>query len=293
MKTTNHPESSLPARRATPSEEVLPAEPEFPGVENPQSMQEMLELARDALGGANFDVINLQKVRANKEGFFQIETAEETKTERSLTGIIVANRQARIYWGRSYNPGATKEPPACTSSDGFKGVGSPGGLCAECPYAQFKSARNPDGSQAAGQACKELRQLLVLLPGQMIPHLLTVQPTSVRGFDKYMLTLASSGASYWNVVTRFNLEIVPASGYPIARALFALAKRLAPAQKQLLRPYHEKMRELLKPMTVDGSAYEITPDGPSRHASPDGYVVFDQTPEPPDDATADPDKIPF
>lgn len=281
---TTNSESPLPARRSR-REEVLPAEPEFAAVENPQNMQEMLELARDALGGANFNVVLMQKIRANKEGFFQIETAEGAETERVIHGIVVATRQARIYWGRSYNPGATKEPPACTSNDGFMGVGNPGGMCVACPYSQFKSARNPDGSQAAGQACKELRQLLVLLPGHMIPHLLSIQPTSVRGFDKYVQTLASGRSSYWTAVTRFSIEIVPASGYPVARVLFALAKRLPPEQKQLLRPYHEKMRDLLTPMTVDASAYETAHEAQN--------YQFENKPEPPEAKETNPDDIPF
>jgi hypothetical protein len=283
---TNNPASPLPARRSR-HEEVLPAEPEFAAVETTQGIRDMLELANDSLGGHNFNVINLQKIRASKEGFF--ETAEGTQTERELKAIVLANRQARIYWGRSYNPGATKEPPACTSNDGFRGVGNPGGLCATCPYSAFKSARNPDGSQAAGQACKELRQLLVLLPGHMIPHLLTIQPTSVRGFDKYILTLASGSSSYWGAVTRFSIEIVPASGYPVARVLFSLAKRLAPEQKQLLRPYHEKMRDLLTPMTVDASAYETAE--PSRQEAQN--YPFEDEPEPPAPKIANPDDIPF
>ena len=286
MKTTNS-ESPLPARRR---EEVLPARPEFAAVENPQSMSEMMELARDALGGPNFNVINMQKIRATKEGFFQIETAEGTETERVIHGIIVANRLARIYWGRNYNPGATKEPPSCSSNDGFMGVGSPGGMCVACPYAQFKSARNPDGSQAAGQACKELRQLLVLLPGQMIPHLLSVQPTSVRPFDKYIQTLASGSSSYWTAVTRFSIEIVPASGYPVARILFALSKRLTPEQKQVMRPYHQKMRDLLTPMMVDASAYETAP---GERQESHNYRFEEEPAPPPVKATNPDDDIPF
>lgn len=283
--TTTDPK--LPARRA-PREEVLPAVPEFEAAENPEVLHDMLELAQENLGGANFNVVNLQKIKADKSGFFQIETAEGPQSDRTLHVIIMANRQARLYWGRNYNPGQTKEPPACTSNDGFTGVGDPGGPCMRCPYSKFKTARNPDGSQGAGQACKELRQLLVLLPGHMMPHLLNISPTSVKTFDKYTMTVGSGGANYWNVITKLAIDVTPSSGYPTAHVLFTLKQRLTPEQKKLLRPYHEKMRELLTPMTVDASAYEMTGEGDGPLVSkPRNYQP------PPEEKDANPDDVPF
>lgn len=238
-------------------QEIIQPDGEFPLLDQPQAMRGMMELITENLGGRKFNVLNLPKIRALKEsGMFQVETAEETKNERILFGVITATRQARIYWGRAYNPGASKAPPACTSQDGFTGVGDPGGSCPACPFAQFRSARNPDGSQAQGQACKEMRQLLVLLPGQMLPHRLDVAPTSLQNFDKYTMNLIYANAAYWGVITKLGLEIVHSGGYPVARVTFSMSKRLTDDQKRLFLPYHEQMRDYLTPMTVEADPYE-------------------------------------
>lgn len=248
-----------------PAQEVIPAESDYPLLDQPQAMQSVLRLINENLGEQQFNVLNLPKVKLSRDGVFQIETAGGVETERSITGVITAFRQARIYWGRPYTGQNLKQPPSCTSMDGFIGVGDPGGDCTKCPYAQFKTARNPDGSQGAGQACKELRQLLILLPGQMMPHRLDVPPTSIQAFTKYSLNLVYAGASYWSVVTRLGLEQGPsASGIPVVRAQFSLYKRLSPEQTKLLEPYHERMTGLLKPMTVDADAYEVADEAGPR-----------------------------
>lgn len=244
-------------------EEIIPAsDAEFPLLAAPEAMQRIIRLIDENLGGAQFNVLNLPRIKVSKEGYFQIETAEaDPKIERSVKGVICSFRQARIYWGRAYNPGASKEPPSCTSQDGFTGIGDPGGECASCPYAQFKSARNPDGSQGAGQACKELRQMLVLLPGQMLPHRLDVPPTSLQGFNKYSMNLIYSGDAYWSVVTKFGLEIIHSGGYPVARILFSRSKQMTKDETKLLEPYHQRMTNYLKPMTVESDAYEAAGGG--------------------------------
>lgn len=279
MTTPEPIEQGLVSMPRSARQEVIPADPEYPLIEG--SAGEMLELADDNLRHIN--ILNLHKIRATKDGYFQVETAEGAKLEKTLLGMIEAFRIARVYWGRVYNPGQSKEPPSCTSPDGFTGVGEPGGPCGRCPFAQFKSARNPDGTPSAGQACKELRQLLVLLPGQMMPHLLSVQPTSLANFDKYSMSLnyLSGGAAYWNVVTKFGIEIVPASGYPVPRITFQLAKRSTPEQRQLAKPYHLRMRDLIQPMVVEGDAYEM----PETGAAPHNQIT--------EDDPRNPDDVPF
>lgn len=245
----------LPARK-TRDPEIIPPESEYPLLDQPQMMQRVLRRIKDNLDGQKFDILQLPRVKVTRDGVFQIETPAGIETARQLTGVIVAFRQARIYWGRAYT--GAKDLPSCTSQDGFIGVGNPGGDCATCPYSQFKSAKNPDGSQAAGQACKELRQLLLLLPGYSLPHRLDIPPTSIQAFQKYTLSLSYADADYWSVTTKMTLEQAPtASGIPITRVGLMLQKRLSSEQAGLFEPYHREMRSLLKPMTVEADAYEI------------------------------------
>ena len=141
------------------------------------------------------------------------------------------------------------------------------------PDIEAKRLANPDGSPGQGQACKELRQMLFLLPGQTLPHHLNVQPTSLQYFSKYSLNLLYAGAPYWSVVTKIGLEVGPtASGQSVARITFQLAKRLNQEERQSLEPYHQRMREFLTPMIVEADAYEI--EAPTRAQSNPDDVPF-------------------
>lgn len=255
--TTNE---ALPARRAREPEIVQTSE--YPLLESSENMRQIMQLIEDNLGAQQFNVLSLPRVKVSRDGIFQIETASGMETAHKLEGVLTAYRQARIYWGRVYNAQTAKVPPSCTSTDGFTGVGDPGGSCAQCPYSKFKSAKNPDGSQGAGQACKELRQLLILLPGQTLPHRLDVPPTSIQHFNKYSLNLVYASAPYWGVITKLALEQGPtASGMPITRVNFTLARKLDSEQRALLEPYHQRMAGFLKPMAVETDAYEEEPAG--------------------------------
>lgn len=254
--------------------EVVPYGGDYP-VLHPGEMAQTMRLLTDT---RRFDVLRIPRIRASKSGFFEVEGPDGVANERALEGLIIASRESRLYWGRAYNALA-KSPPSCTSNDGFTGAGDPGGECSKCPYSKFKSARNPDGSQAQGQACKELRQALFLLPGYSMPHRLDIQPTSIQAFDKYTLNLLWAKQPYWGVITKLGIEIIPASGYPVARVTFQRKERLGPDQLRLLEPYHERMRDLLTPMTIESDAYEVfEPEQPRRAFNQPG---------------GNPDEIPF
>lgn len=267
-----NPNPSLPARH-TRGPEPDPAT-EYPLLANAQTMTSMLRLIDDNLRAGKLDVIKLSRIRVSRDGVFQVEKAEGPEIERSLEVIITSFRQARVYWGRPYSQANVKQPPMCTSTDGFTGVGDPGGECSKCPFSKFKSAKNPDGSQGAGQACKELRQLLVVLPGQMMPHRLDVAPTSLQHFDKYSLNLIYTGTPYWGVIAKLGLEQGPSGGGPVQRITFSLKRRLSAEQVQALEPYHERMSSFLKPMAVDVEANDMGEAGPRTEQPGDNDIPF-------------------
>ena len=248
---------------------------EYPLLASPDTVNRVLRLVRENLGVAQggaipqLDIFKLPKITNPVAGDtdFKVETATGVERAHVLTGVIVAFRQARVYYKRPYGAGQAKQPPDCSSRDGFVGEGDPGGDCTICPLAQWKSA--PTGG---GQACKEKREMLLLLPGQMLPHLLSITPVSLDNFLKYSLNLISAARSYWEVVTRITLEpSITASGMPIARARFQLYNRLSAEQASMLEPYHRSMLEMLTPMTVDTTPFEIVEQpGAAENAPPPG-----------------------
>ena len=236
-------------------------ESEYPLMDSGEAIQNVLGLIDMNLGAQSFSALHLAPIKVPAGGArdFLVEGAADADSRREIQAVIVAFRQTRAFWKRMYGTGwGGKKPPDCTSVNGFTGVGDPGGECLQCPYAQFGTATNADGSRGAGQACKDMRQLLLVLPGQLLPHVLNLPPTSIRNFLQYSLHLVSSGVPFWGVVTRLTLETASsAGGINYSRVRFQMVRRLEAEQTRRMEPYHQRMRRLLEPALVEADSYEI------------------------------------
>ena len=121
-------------------------------------------------------------------------------------GIIVYSALQKAYWeGTEPTPGT---PPSCFGSldrhtGMWHGVGDPGGDCSQCAFNVFGSEIKAGGVEGKGKACGDKRIVLIALPGSVLPTVLYVPATSLKGFKKYLLGL---DAPYKHVVTRFGLE---------------------------------------------------------------------------------------
>lgn len=122
------------------------------------------------------------------------------EVEKELEGIIVWFTPSRGYWPQAYGEGGGGSPPQCASSDGLIGVGNPGGSCHDCHLNQYETAE-----KGRGKACKEMRQVFLLLPGSLLPVRLQCSPASIAPFKNYMLTLANSALAYHRVVSAIAL----------------------------------------------------------------------------------------
>src|SRR5215471_9194259 len=241
--------------------DVLPPHRDYPLLEDPA---EVLALIDDNFN-RGFNVLNLQRIRTGAGGAvnFRMETATGEEAPKKISGIINAYKTGRVYWKKQQ---AGNLPPDCVSEDGWHGTGDPGGDCGICPFAQFGSSVNQDGSRGSGQACKEIRQVLFLIPGQMIPHLLVVPPTSTKAFDQYTLSLLSTKVPYWNAVTAMTLERMQSgTGNPYARIIFRLESKLG--DREVFKQYHQRMKQALVPATINASMYQIE-QRPSSPAAP-------------------------
>lgn len=253
------------ARPVTEEEDELPAElvtqiTDYPLFASPGKMREVLKLIDENLGHQSFTVLDLPHIKVPAGGGpeFRVDDPSGCHSMREVTGVITAFRQARIYWKKAYGAGGGKKPPSCTSTDGLKGEGDPGGYCAECPLAKFGTALNLDGTPGAGQACKEVRQLLIVLPGQILPHILNIPPTSLKNWKHYSLGLVASQVHFWAVETTLRLEAgTSTGGIEYSRIRFSLERPLSAQQRATHAPYHDRMDQLLKPAIVDGAAYEV------------------------------------
>jgi hypothetical protein len=157
--------------------------------------------------------------------------------------------------------GGGKQPPDCISTNGSEGVGDPGGPCELCPYSKFGSSSN-----GKGQKCKQIRQLLIVRPEEMLPCLLSVPPTSLRSTEQYFTALSAKVIPYWGIVTKIALEKAQNDdGMPFSRMSFVSGRVLDKREREILEPYHKEVEHMLAPAAIDGRDYTVESEPPPAH----------------------------
>lgn len=130
--------------------------------------------------------LGFQRVKIPTGGQIQFELPGDDPDNpdyaKYLEGVIIYSHNSNAYWpkGEDYDD---SNPPACQSVDGKLGYGSPGGICADCPYNRFGS--DPKGT-GRGKACKNMRVLYLLRSGETMPIQLSLSPTSIRPYTEFV-----------------------------------------------------------------------------------------------------------
>jgi hypothetical protein len=262
------------------NQQILAPEPEateFPLLEDPSGVIALFD--ERLTDGGGLPILDLPRIRVPSGGAlsFRIDTPGGEEQVKKLEGVISAYRSSRVYWK---SRAAGKKPPDCSSTDGFTGIGDPGGECADCPYARFGSGINPDGSPSAGQACKSVRQILFLLKGELLPHLLNVPPTSVKAFEQYTLTLLSARARYWAVFTEISLEKAESQDrISYAKIVFRLGRRQEEKNLRVFEAFHGRMKSVLKESVINAVPYEVIGQEQPVRRLPPGVSLVEPAPE--------------
>lgn len=251
-------ESSVIVRPRTA--EVIPPGPgEFPLIQSDQAMQNIIRLIDSNMAGQKMSVMQFPKIQAPAAGsdLFVVDGSSNRSKEPEMMGVIVGFRQARQYWKDPYGTTGGKKPPDCSSEDGLVGNLKPNinwgpvkptGNCYTCPLAAFGSGRND------APACQDRRWLLVLLPGQQLPHFFNLPPTSVPNFMQYVYNLTSEGLDYWSVVTRIVTESTKSRGQvDYSKVRFWKLRMLKAEEAARVQPYQQRMVGFLKPLTVEAT----------------------------------------
>jgi len=178
---------------------------------------------------------------------WDIPTLSGTQSEKTVDAIIVAWNDCRGYWPGEFGG---SEPPVCSSNDSVTGYGEPGGVCRDCPLAEF-------GSSGKGQACKEMRRLYLLMPGELFPIRLTLPPTSIKACSRFFLRLSSKMIPHWNIVARLGLEEKRnATNIPYSVVTFEAVAQLNDEEIARVEGYREMLKPLLATSApVEGKEY--------------------------------------
>lgn len=204
--------------------------------------KEIMSLIHENLGGQQLRHFELERIKIPGAGGKVWELTDEAGDVQGVSyfdAVILHKRDGRNYYKDDYNDEGEKSPPDCYSDDLTNGIGNPGGKCHACKFAQFKTAQN-----GKGQACKQVNLLFLAQPGDIIPKLLSLPPTSLASFRKYTMQLVNRRASYFNVLTRFTLAQVAGPKGPVAVCVPKLIARLDPEDCKAI----EYMRAGLKPI---------------------------------------------
>lgn len=162
-----------------------------------------LDIVRENLGGQSMSASDFERIKFPAGGAQSWEVTGldgDAEMIKSIDGIVLMHKTTRVFWQDEFT--GQGAPPDCTSKDLISGQGSPGGLCATCPYAQWGSS--PKGGD--GQACKTVGTLFILKPGELLPVVVPVPVASVGPLKKFMLNLSSKGTLYSHAILSIGLE---------------------------------------------------------------------------------------
>jgi hypothetical protein len=219
---------------------------------------QVIQQLRETFGGGVVLHRDLERVKNPTSGghTFKVATLDGEEHVETLTGVIVAWRDARMYWSKPFGSGG-KVPPDCSSSDGITGVGDPGGPCATCKYAQFGSKVGPGGQPTRGTACRQVRQLL-MMRGSLLPDVINVTPGSMNQCISYMRRLLSFGMPYYHTITEISLApAANADGIDYSQMRFRrMPENLTEEQKLTAREMYNIFQPALHTLEVSPADYQ-------------------------------------
>jgi len=120
-----------------------------------------------------------------------------------VSGTILDINKVNAYWIESFSDSGGGTPPDCASMNGI--IPSPmsespqSTSCAICPKNKF-------GSAGRAKACKNMKRVHLLVPGELLPYRITIPPSSLRVVDMYVSLLTSRGIPYQLVTTDITLK---------------------------------------------------------------------------------------
>ena len=166
------------------------------------------------------------------------EDDDEPDLAKEIRGVILFHHPVNAYWAEDYT--GQNNPPDCASFDGKYGEGNPGGSCAVCEMNQWGS----DG--ASGKACKNMRRIYILREGEIFPLLLTLPPTSLGNFSRFITRrILQKGLRTHKVVTKVTLKKATSSGgINYSQASFKLDGALPEDAQEAMKKYSETIKDM-------------------------------------------------
>jgi hypothetical protein len=211
------------------------------------AFQTPIEQIREALvanlGESTMSVTDLERIKIPAGGGTAWTVPEIGGEEivRELSGVILVWRDRRMYWKLPIEQSDGAMRPDCYASDARTGIGDPGGDCHSCRFSQFGSAAKGDG-----QACKLVRQLFLLRPGNLLPDIVNLPAGSLKPVRDYFKRLAAKGWPCFALITKIGLAKAKNSqGIEYSRAAFTAGDTLPPELAKRAREYATMLKSFI------------------------------------------------
>lgn len=220
------------------------------------------------------------KIAPGGTGFFAL----GDEMVRSFSAIVAVSQKVRGYWPQKETGSA---PPMCSSNDSLTGVLNtkisdaefkmaskahwphpaiplmgkknaemPASWdCSTCPLAQWGSAHQ--NGQAAGQACKSMVRLLLLIDGWALPAIMNLPPTSVKVWGAYGSALRARKLAYFAVKTKFELSTTKSgAGIAYDQVKVSQGGDLSLDEVRLVTAIRHEFGENVRSAPVEAQEYE-------------------------------------
>lgn len=211
---------------------------------------DIAEIMAENMGDEGLSPFDLDRIKMPSGGHiaWEVPTADGPEPMKTITGVVVAWMVGRSWWERDLDDpdAAGNEPPDCASRDGHVGVGrygigsegNPTGECLGCPMNEWDSA-----TKGAGKACKEQRLLYMLLPGNALPVVVALAPTSIKPWRQYVMRLTSEAIPFYGLETTLGLEKVKGNGTPdYAVVVPSRGQVLDPESRVVAKQYGDSLK---------------------------------------------------
>jgi len=227
--------------------------------ENAELRQQMQEDIGEFTEGMTLPLERIKLV-AGGAGLFEFPEGDHRK---EFFAVILDSHPANAFWQSTDD-----DKPRCWSPDGkvpAPDVEEPvAAECKVCPYNQFGSA----GEGRRGKACKNLRRMVLLMLDDSdevpvgVPIRLTLPPTSLKYYAKYMSKLTARSISPLAVVTKIMADVDQVGEYKVTVVKFEKVKELTVADYMKMRELREfalryRPQPIAKEEYANGSEPEI------------------------------------
>jgi len=218
----------------------------------------------DGLDGVSFDRV---KIPAGGGIAWELPSDDPDNPEisREIIGVIVDDHPSSALW---LDDGDGL--PDASSIDGKTQVVNPDSMAKfeerglpipkedlkECPYNQFGSLAMI-GKEGKGKATKNVWRLYVMLEGKYLPILVTIPPTSLKGFKAYKTNrVVGQGFRLCDVLTKLTLRKETGGDNDYSVVQFALVGPLEPAAQEAMRSMRNGVRPMTRRVQVDMNDYD-------------------------------------